>query len=258
MLRYEIGTDVETEIVGSGNWYRGTVIGYSDTHGVYMLHMCKEYPFYRYVGFTEDRIREVCTPKQNLDDAQIEAKAEELFYSFHMDDDTRSWERLVDKEGFRAIARHLATRENSKQMLRLNNWLQENIGEWGDSVTDTIIELLEKAVVPKEPTPQLINMERVMNAIHIKPELRVGMTEDRIIKNLETLHRDAAGNFTLENKVDIIKKDPVLHDLITHLGDFHNAVRVRYDIANSCGDESEVSYWRRQLDVADKLIMKTQ
>ncbi|UUW39219.1 hypothetical protein [Vibrio phage Artemius] len=150
-------------------------------------------------------------------------------------------------------------KQNSKQIVRLNNWLQEhNLTKPGVCVTDTIIELLEKAVSPKAPTPQLINASRVMNAIHIKPELRVGMTEDRIIENLEILHRDAAGNFTLENKVSIVKKDPQLHDLITHLPDFHNAVRVRYDIAHSCGDEDEVTYWRRQLDVINKLLELTK
>lgn len=53
--------------------------------------------------------------KNLIEEAQIEAKAEELFYIFHTGDDTRSWERLVDKSGFRAIARHLATPQSDVQ-----------------------------------------------------------------------------------------------------------------------------------------------
>lgn len=57
-----------------------------------------------------------CTyTKQNVEDAQIEAKAEELFYIFHRGDETRSWGRLVNKSGFRAIARHIATPQTDVQ-----------------------------------------------------------------------------------------------------------------------------------------------
>lgn len=280
-MKYEIGKFVEAKSGSLTNWYEGQIVGYDDTNGVYVLHMCEKYPFTRYAGFSEDRIREVSEPTvihvvlnssplgdlnhmrekmgreplNEIDTEQleqnIEAKAEELFYIFHTGDDTQSWGRLADKSGFRAIARHLATPqtdvqhalqaalESERELMdilrkigkvfgknvgtdigildlpklvegeliktdednggyrgkidKLLFWLSShNLTKPGVCVTDTIIELLEKAVSPKAPTPQLINASRVMNAIHIKPELRGGMTEDRIIENLEILHRDAA------------------------------------------------------------------
>lgn len=196
---------------------------------------------------------------------EIEAKAEELYEIYSDKYQTALEQKILCgwmnqsghlREGFRAIARHLSTpqtdvqkaldealksehelraeleahQHNSKQILRLNNWLQENnLVKPGVSVTDRIIELLGKSAEPKQPDeprvvindsceytyeqlrgagwvddqmvehgyakwlPQPQSFQsRVMDAIHIKSELRSEMTEDRIIENLESLHRDAA------------------------------------------------------------------
>lgn len=115
--------------------------------------------------------------------------------------------REMKEERRKAASELEAHKQNSLQIVRLNNWLQEhNLGKPGECVTDTIIELLEKAVSPNEPRvvvnsdcpwtydelryagwtdEQLVEhgyarwlpqpqsfQSRVMNAIHIKPTVR--------------------------------------------------------------------------------------
>lgn len=131
--------------------------------------------------------------------------------------------KLLD-ESVRPHAELEAHRDNTKNVLRLNNWLQEHkLGEPGASVTDTVIKLLDESVKSQPkiqmksdcgfsyedaikdgwtevqlvdngyarwlPQPQSFQ-SRVMDAIHINPGLRAGMTENRLIEILETLLRD--------------------------------------------------------------------
>lgn len=85
---------------------------------------------------------------------------------------------------------------------------------------------------PTPTPPQLINMSRVLNAIHVKHELRGEMTEDRVIENLETLYRDATGNFSSTEKIEMIKKHPVLKEMIYEL----NTCTLACEMLNSIGD----------------------
>lgn len=281
-MKYEIGAMVEAKSGSLTNWYEGQIVGYDDTNDIYVLHMCEEYPFTPYAGFSEDRIREVFEPtvvhvvlnsprismdditlhtEQNLEDAQIEAKAEELYEIYSDKYQTALEQKILCgwmnqsehlREGFRAIARHLATpqtdvqkalgealhserelmdilrkigkvfgknvgtdigildlpklvegmvceneklhfdarkaaseleahKHNSKQMLRLNNWLREhNLTKPGVRVTDTIIELLEGSVKPKQPDEPRVSVND--NCVCTYEQLRdAGWTEEQMV-----------------------------------------------------------------------------
>ena len=57
--------------------------------------------------------------------------------------------------------------------------------------------------------------------------------------------------------VNQIKEHPELHDLITHLGDFKDAVELRAIISRTVGVDEETTYWVRQLSVVNELIERT-
>ena len=65
--------------------------------------------------------------------------------------------------------------------------------------------------------------------------------------------------------IEEILKHKELHDLITHLGDFKEAVEGELDKAKEdshsddyYGYQANILYWERQLDVVDRLIEVTK
>ena len=55
-----------------------------------------------------------------------------------------------------------------------------------------------------------------------------------------------------------ILKHKELHDLITHLGDFKEAVEDELEGSKMMNCEHDTAYWERQLKVVDRLIEVTK
>ena len=244
-MKHEIGKFVEAKSGSLTNWYEGQIVGYDDTNGVYVLHMCEKYPFTRYAGFSEDRIREVSEPTvihvvlnssplgdlnhmrekmgreplNEIDTEQleqnIEAKAEELFYIFHTGDDTRSWERLVDKSGFRAIARHLATPQSDVQhalqaALESERELMDilrKIGKVFGKNVGTDIGILDLPKLVEEnrvTTSQQQRSDAWSTLCELFPEYLInnaGTGEECMVKYINTLRQEVAVLDLLKQKV---------------------------------------------------------